>query len=94
MKTVNIHFAKTHLSRLLDEAAAGEEVVIAKAGKPRARLIAIQATEGPRKLGRLAGKIRESKDAWAADSETEELFYGAPVEPTPVRKVAERKRKR
>ena len=39
MRTVNIHAAKTHLSRLVDEVAAGEEIVIAKAGKPLARLV-------------------------------------------------------
>ena len=38
MRTVNIHAAKTHLSRLVEQAAAGEEIVIAKAGKPMARL--------------------------------------------------------
>jgi prevent-host-death family protein len=41
MKQVNVHAAKTHLSRLLEEVAAGEEFVIAKAGKPYARLIGI-----------------------------------------------------
>ena len=46
MRTVNIHAAKTHLSRLVDEVAAGEEVVIAKAGKPLARLAAVHL--GPR----------------------------------------------
>lgn len=55
-KTVNIHEAKTHLSRLLERVAAGEEVVIAKAGKPIAKLIPFAA---PRKrvLGLDAGKI-------------------------------------
>ena len=42
MKTVNLHAAKTHLSRLVDEAVAGEEVVIAKAGKPMVRLVAVE----------------------------------------------------
>jgi prevent-host-death family protein len=40
MKTVNMHQAKTHLSRLVEEAAEGAEIIIAKAGKPRARLVA------------------------------------------------------
>ncbi len=43
MKTVNIHQAKTHLSRLVDEAAGGEEIVNARAGKPVARLVALPA---------------------------------------------------
>ena len=58
MKTVNLHAAKTHLSRLVDDAAAGEEVVIAKHGKPMARLVPLAAEPETRQLGRLAGKIR------------------------------------
>jgi prevent-host-death family protein len=42
MKTVNIHAAKTHLSNLLEEVAAGEEIIIAKAGKPVARLVRVE----------------------------------------------------
>lgn len=53
-KTVNVHEAKTHLSRLLDDVANGEEVIIAKAGKPWARLVAIGAPT-PRRLGFLTG---------------------------------------
>ena len=58
MDTVNIHEAKTHLSRLVDEVSAGEEIVIAKAGKPMARLIPFQRRSGRRKLGALAGRFR------------------------------------
>ena len=50
MRTVNIRAAKTHLSRLVDEVAAGEEIVIAKAGKPLARLVPFTsepASRGP-----------------------------------------------
>ena len=57
---VNIHEAKTHLSRLVDEAAAGREIIIAKAGKPIAKLAPLG--ERPRKLGTLKGKIRLSAD--------------------------------
>jgi prevent-host-death family protein len=58
MQTVNIHEAKTHLSRLVEQAAAGDEIVIAKAGRPLARLVAFRpAVEEPRKLGRLKGQI-------------------------------------
>lgn len=53
MKTVNIHAAKTHLSSLVEEAAKGEEIIIAKAGKPVARLIALKKTTFDRKPGRL-----------------------------------------
>jgi len=55
MQTVNIHEAKTHLSRLLERVAAGEEVVIAKAGRPVARLIAFGETPDRRVFGRDAG---------------------------------------
>ena len=53
MKTVNIHAAKTHLSSLVEEAAGGEEIVIAKAGKPVARLVALEKPkfEGSRERG-------------------------------------------
>ena len=52
MRSVNIHEAKTHLSRFVDAAAAGEEIIIARAGKPVARLVALaSADERPRVLG-------------------------------------------
>ena len=52
METVNIHEAKTHLSRLVERAGAGEEILIAKAGKPIARLMPLHAPSGEvRRLG-------------------------------------------
>lgn len=52
MQTVNIHEAKTHLSRLVDQAANGEEIIIARAGKPVARLVPLAPVEAqPRTLG-------------------------------------------
>lgn len=62
MTVVNIHAAKTHLSRLVDEAAAGQEVVIARAGKPVARLVALAPTQKPRVLGGLEGVFKVSED--------------------------------
>lgn len=62
MKSVNIHEAKTHLSRLLDEVSRGEEVTIAKAGKPIARLVPITSSRPTRTPGFLRGKIRISND--------------------------------
>jgi prevent-host-death family protein len=59
---VNIHDAKTHLSRIVDEVAAGAEVIIAKAGKPMARLIPISAPARQKRLGLLKGKIRVPDD--------------------------------
>jgi prevent-host-death family protein len=68
MTTVNISQAKMHLSRLVEEAAEGTEIIIAKAGKPRARLISCEQAHAPRKLGKprklgwLKGKIWISDD--------------------------------
>lgn len=62
MKTVNLHTAKTHLSRLVDEVAAGEDVVIAKSGKPMVRLVPLTATARRTGFGSLKGKIRISGD--------------------------------
>ena len=62
MKSVNIHEAKTHLSRLLDEVSRGEEVTIAKAGKPIARLVPVTTSRPTRTPGFLRGKIRIADD--------------------------------
>jgi prevent-host-death family protein len=61
MEEVNIHQAKTHLSRLLRKVAAGEEVVISRAGKPVARLVPVAEPPRPRELGKYSGQI------WIAD---------------------------
>ena len=60
--TVNIHEAKTHLSRLIDEVAAGAEIIIAKAGKPMARLSPISVPAREKHLGLLKGKIKVADD--------------------------------
>ncbi|WP_160000513.1 type II toxin-antitoxin system Phd/YefM family antitoxin [Roseomonas sp. 18066] len=62
MTTVNIHAAKTHLSRLVDAAAEGEEILIARAGRPVARLVALAAPAPRRRLGRLAGQLAVPAD--------------------------------
>ena len=62
METVNIHDAKTQFSRLVDAAARGEEIIIAKAGKPTARLVAIERVKPKRRFGTLRGKIRIADD--------------------------------
>jgi prevent-host-death family protein len=62
MRTVNIHSAKTHLSRLVAAAAAGEEIIIAKAGKPVARLGPLAGPVGARRLGTLAGRLHVPDD--------------------------------
>lgn len=80
MKTINIHAAKTHLSRLVDEAAAGEEIIIARAGRAVARLAPLVKGKR-RKPGQMRGRIRISKDFDAPLAEEElALFHGA-VEP-------------
>ena len=57
MQTVNVHAAKTHFSKLVDRAAAGEEIIIAKAGKPVAKLVPLTPLHDrpKRRLGALAG---------------------------------------
>lgn len=62
MPMVNLHEAKTHLSRLVDRAARGESFVIAKAGKPLVRVTAIEAPAAPQRLGFLEGELRVPDD--------------------------------
>lgn len=57
MKPVNVHEAKTHLSRLLDRAHAGEEIVIAKGGEPYARLGPLVTRPAKRESGTLKGSV-------------------------------------
>jgi prevent-host-death family protein len=59
---VNVHEAKTHLSRLLEDVAAGGEVVIAKAGRPVARLVPVDSGVRPKRLGLLRGRIKVPAD--------------------------------
>jgi prevent-host-death family protein len=54
---VNVHEAKTHFSRLLDQAHAGQEIILAKAGKPYARLMPLAAEPAHRQPGRLPGRV-------------------------------------
>jgi prevent-host-death family protein len=59
---VSVYAAKSQLSRLLEQAERGQEVVITRHGKPVARLVAIERDKTPRKLGALRGKIRIAAD--------------------------------
>ena len=77
MRIVNIHQAKTHLSRLVEAAAQGEEIVIAKHNRPLARLVALEASARPREPGGWEGRL------WMADDfdaplpkALEDAFYG------------------
>ena len=79
MRTVNIHEAKTHLSRLVDRAAKGEPFIIAKAGKPMVKVVPldVSATGETKRLGFMAGQISvpDDFDTMCAD-EIDKLFYG------------------
>lgn len=79
MTTVNIHEAKTHLSRLVDQAAAGEEIIIARAGKPVARLVALKEPKlPPRQFGSMRGQIEIADDFdGPLPDEVLALFYGS-----------------
>jgi prevent-host-death family protein len=73
--TVNIHEAKTHLSRLLERVAAGEHVVISKAGKPVADLIPHQRQ--PVRFGGMKGQLHYDDAAFAeTDPDIQQMFYG------------------
>lgn len=90
MKMVNIQMAKTHLSRLVDEAADGVEIVLAKAGKPMVRLVPYAAPPKPRTPGLFEGNGWEAADCWAADEHALDesiagpLFHGAVGESPPA----------
>ena len=79
MRTFNIHEAKTHLSRLVDEAEQGEPFIIAKAGKPKVKVVPIDAVKSKptRRIGFLKGKIKvpDGFDTMFAD-ETKKMFNG------------------
>ncbi len=75
MPVVNIHEAKTNLSRLVEEALKGEEIIIAKAGKPLVKLIPYSSVK-ERKPGRFKGKIKISPDFDEPVDEFLELFEG------------------
>lgn len=77
MSTINMHEAKTQLSSLVEKALAGEEVIIAKAGKPLVKLVPINKDESPRLPGRLKGQIWIAQDFDAADESLCSLFEGA-----------------
>ena len=62
MKSVNVHEAKTHLSRLLERVAAGEEIIISKAGKPMAKLIPLSKPQMDRVAGLDEGVFRIPED--------------------------------
>ena len=78
MQIVNIHEAKTQLSRLIEKAAKGESFVIAKAGKPLVKVTALDAPKSIRRLGFMRGEIAVPEDFdLMGDEEIERLFGGS-----------------
>jgi antitoxin (DNA-binding transcriptional repressor) of toxin-antitoxin stability system len=75
LKTVNVQYAKTQLSRLLEEAAAGETIVIGKAGRPMAMLVAWRPELKKRQLGAWRDKVWIAEDFDAPSAEIEKLFF-------------------
>lgn len=78
---MNVYEAKTRLSQLLDEALAGEEVVIARHGKPLVHLVPVQRKPIRRQPGAWAGKVRIAEDFDETPEELIESFYAGSVEP-------------
>ena len=80
MTQVNIHQAKTELSKLVERAESGEEIVIARAGKPAAKLVPLKRARGRRRLGLLDGKFQIPDD------------FNAPLPDSVIRAFEGRKR--
>ena len=76
MKTVNIHEAKTHLSKLIDQASKGEPFVIAKAGKPVVKVASVSAPKQVQRLGFMTGQISVPDDFDRMGKEEIERIFG------------------
>jgi prevent-host-death family protein len=79
LESVNMHEAKTHLSRLVERVEGGEEIVISRAGKPAAKLVPVpQERPGKRELGGWEGKVwmASEEEMKKVDQEIAEEFYG------------------
>jgi prevent-host-death family protein len=76
MERANIHEAKTHLSRLVERAASGEEIIIAKAGKPMAKLVPYREDEGPRQPGYWRGRVEIREDFDTLPDDVAAAFRG------------------
>ncbi len=71
---VNIHDAKTHFSRLVERVESGEEIVIARAGRPVARLVPLRSRSQPREPGFWRGRVRVAPDFDEADEALLDAF--------------------
>ena len=91
-RQVTLNEAKARLAQLVEDAARGEEIVIAKNGKPLVKIISAVPAEAavpprpkePRKLGQLKGKVGLAPDFDAADAEIEKLFYEGDLNDPPA----------
>ena len=86
MKSVNIHEAKTHLSRLVERVQAGEEIVIAKAGRPAARLVPIEPACKPVKIGGMKASSPVPDDFNTMFEKEIEASFAGMVPPAPRRR--------
>ena len=78
--TINVHAAKTNFSKLLARVATGEEIVIAKAGKPVAKLVPVEGKKGERPIGIDKGKIWMAPDFDELPEDFLNLFYNGPIQ--------------
>lgn len=81
MQIFNTHQAKSQLSQLIEMALAGEEIIIARAGKPTIKLSRYNAPKKYRAIGKFKGKIHMSPDFNDESDEINEMFYGGSIEP-------------
>ena len=91
---VNVHEAKTHLSRLLKRVTAGEEITISRAGEPVAKLIAARSQGKSRPMGMDRGKIWMADDFDRPDLELEALFHAPITTETPTPPASARRKRR
>lgn len=81
MQIFNTHQAKTQLSQLITMTLAGEDIIIARAGKPTVKLSRYSPPKKTRTLGKFKGKIHMSPDFDDESDEINEMFYGGSIEP-------------
>jgi prevent-host-death family protein len=83
LESVNMHEAKTHLSKLVERVEGGEEIVISRAGKPAAKLVPVSKKPGKRTLGGWEGRMRLPTDEeWEKmDKEIEQMFEESEIFP-------------
>lgn len=81
MQIFNVHQAKTNLSKLIEKTSKGEEIIIAKAGKPVVKLVPYKEKLKPRKFGLWKGKVWMSDDFNDEDEEINKLFYEGEIFP-------------